>query len=223
MINLKLPVKLAVLAVSTLKFSLLQVGLTQSIQAVDLCTAVSSQGNASVEGHCELVNLIEKFEKMSILDAKEALKNAALDQETLKNAFVLAQQNKNAVAMAVLANQFKVLKGGDDVLSHLVPLQLKDKNKPKFDTAKFRNNLARMLREMIAESQKSTFNGWSAESIRFTENAVTDEAQRIVEENMNHFLAAFEQKETLSNSVSKDILGDDYVRLIAQISKSSND
>lgn len=223
MINLKLPIKLTVLAVSALKFGLLQVGLMQSIQAFETCAAVSSQGNASEGAHCELVNLIEKFEKMSLLDAKEALKNAALDQDGLKNAFVLAQQNKNAIAMAVLANQFKVLKGGDDVLSHLGSLQVKNKNDPKFDTTKFRNNLAGMLSEMIAESHKTTFNGWSAESIRFTENAVTEEAQRFVDENMNHFLMAFGQKGMMNRSASKDLLGTDYVRLIAQISKSSND
>lgn len=219
----KLPVKLTVLAVAAMKFGLLQLGLMQPIQAVEVCTAVSSQGKASEGNHCQLEFLVQQFEKMSLLDAKEVLKDAALDQEALKDAFVLAQQNKNAVAMAVLANQFKVLKGGDDVLSHLAPLQVKGKNDPKFDKkySKFKNSLEETLSEMIKQSQKC--HRWSKESIRLTENVVAEDAQCVVETIMKPFLTAYGKNGIVQKSASKDLFGTDYVRLLAQISKFSND
>lgn len=143
-------------------------GIIQPLLAVELSP---SNENASQMSQDKLKELVKKFETMSLLDAQKALEDVSkdLDQKALVEAFKFAQKKDNAVGMAVIANQFKILQGGADVLSDLASI--------KIGVAEVKNKLTQILGEMIQESQKSP--KWSDESIRLTTNTIGGRSEQV--------------------------------------------
>lgn len=169
MMNIKF-LKLPALAAAALKLAMIHLSIVQPLLAVDLCaSAKTSQMNQD-----QLEKLVQEFETMSLLDAKKALENIScgMDKLSLQKAFLLAQKKDNAIAMAVLANQFKILQGGADVLSNLASIEI--------GIAEAKASLTVILGEMIEETQKSP--QWSNESIRLTTDAIRKRSQKTTQE-----------------------------------------
>ena len=198
--------KLPVLAAAALKLALVHLSFVQPLLAFDTCiSAPGSQTNQD-----QLEKLVQEFETMSLLDAKKALENVScgLDKLALQKAFLLAQKKDNAIAMAVLANQFKILEGGADILSNITSLKMK--------VIEAKTSLAAILDEMIEESQKPQ---WSNESIRLTTKVIggrsekiSQDVQKLVDTILEPLLITKKAKLKDSNKVR----GTDFVRQFAQ-------